>query len=176
MTFEQCTKEFPIWTTIIGNYGMDGNFTITAKEAIEDIENWPDYPLEWHNDSTYDCSYPFVVYVGDNKFECWYFAGQRVNGYLNESTDPDAFYPATYSEDFGWEPFDPDNKDNYNTSYFTFNDKLREKLMNSGRIDKLFGHKWMTEQVAYTYDNEKYMNGEIFTTYEQIKKFVREKL
>ena len=25
-------------------------------------------------------------------------------------------------------------------------------------------------------DNEKYMNGEIFTTYEQIKKFVREKL
>ena len=48
--------------------------------------------------------------------------------------------------------------------------------MNSGRIDKLFGHKWMTEQVAYTYDNEKYMNGEIFTTYEQIKKFVREKL
>ena len=176
MTFEECVKEFPIWQAVIGNYGMDGNFTLTAKEAIDDIEDWPDCPLEWNNDNAYDCAYPFVVYVGDNKFECWYFAGQRVNGYLNESADPDAFYPATYSDDFGWEPFDPENSNNYNTMYFTFNDELRKKLMDKGRIDKLFGHKWMTEQVAYMYDNEKYMNGEIFTTYEQIKKFVREKL
>ena len=176
MTFNECIKEFPIWKTIIGNYGMDGNFTIESKEAIDDIENWPDCPLEWRNDSTYDCAYPFVVYVGNNKFECWYFTGQRVNGYLNESADSGAFYPATYSEDFGWEPFDPDSKDNYNTSYFSSNDDLRNELMNCGRIGKLFGNKWMTEQVAYMYNNEKYMNGEIFTSFEQIKNFVHEKL
>ena len=176
MTFEECVKEFPIWQTVIGNYGMDGNFTLSAKEAINDIEDWPDCPLEWHNDSTYDCAYPFVVYVGDNKFECWYFAGQRVNGYLNESTNPDAFYPATYSEDFGWEPFNPNDQYNYNTCYFIPNERLRDELVEQGRIKKVFGHKWMTEQVAYTYDNEKYMNGEIFTSFEQIKKFVREKL
>ena len=176
MTFENCVDKFPIWKTIIGNYGMDETFTISSKEGIDNIEEWKDCPLEWENDSDYDCAYPFVVYVGEGKFECWYFAGQRVNGYLNETADPEKFFPATYSDDFGWEPYDPNNKDNYNTLFFIPDMGLKDKLIEEGRIKKVFGHKWMNEQIAYMYDNEKYMNGEIFTTFEQIKKFVHEKL
>ena len=177
MTFENCVDKFPIWKTIIGNYGMDETFTISSKEGIDDIEHWHNSPLEWENDSDYDCAYPFVVYVGEGKFECWYFAGQRVNGYLNETTDPEKFFPATYSDDFGWEPYDPNNRDNYNALFFIPDMGLKDELIEAGRIKKIiFGHKWMNEQVAYMYDSEKYMNGEIFTTFEQIKKFVHEKL
>ena len=175
MTFEECVEKFPIWKTIIGNYGMDENFTINVKEAIDDIEDWPNQPLEWINSNDYDCAYPFVVFE-DGKFECWYFAGQRVNGYLNESTDVNNFYPATYSEDFGWEPFDPKSRDNYNASYFIPDMELRDELIKQGKIGKIFGHKWMNEQVAYMYNPEKYMKGEIFTTFDSIKKFVHEKL
>ena len=172
MTFEECTHEFPIWKTIIGNYGMDGDFLITDKTSVDDIENWDDPPLEWKNNNDYDCAYPFVVFE-NGKFERWYFAGQRVNGYLNESTDPDKFFPATYSEDFGWEPYDPDSKDNYNTSYFVPDYILRDELISQGRIkDQMFGDRWLREQVAYTFDSKKYLNGEIFTTFDQIKEFV----
>lgn len=173
MTFEECVKEFPIWKTIIGNYGMDGDFSIDKKEAIDNIENWHDCPLEWENNNNdYDCAYPFVVFE-NGKFECWYFAGQRVNGYLNESTDPNNFFPATYSEDFGWEPYNPDSKDNYNTSYFVPDYILQDELIAQGRIkSRMFGDKWLREQVAYTFDSEKYLNGEIFTTFDQIKEFV----
>ena len=176
MTFENCIDKFPIWKTIIGNYGMDETFTISSKEGIDDIEHWHNSPLEWENDSDYDCAYPFVVYVGEGKFECWYFAGQRVNGYLNETDDPEKFFPATYSDDFGWEPYDPNNRDNYNALFFIPDMGLKDELIEAGRIKKIFGHKWMNEQIAYMYDSEKYMNGEIVTTFEQIKKFVHEKL
>ena len=73
MTFEECTHEFPIWKTIIGNYGMDGDFLIADKTSIDDIEKWDDPPLEWKNNNDYDCAYPFVVFE-DGKFERWYFA------------------------------------------------------------------------------------------------------
>ena len=138
MTFENCVDKFPIWKTIIGNYGMDETFTISSKEGIDDIEHWHNSPLEWENDSDYDCAYPFVVYVGEGKFECWYFAGQRVNGYLNETTDPEKFFPATYSDDFGWEPYDPNNRDNYNALFFIPDMGLKDELIEAGRIKTVF--------------------------------------
>ena len=95
---------------------------------------------------------------------------------IYETTDPEKFFPATYSEDFGWEPYDPNSRDNYNALYFVPDMGLKDELIEAGRIKKIFGHKWMNEQCAYMYDSEKYMNGEIFTTFEQIKKFVHEKL
>lgn len=174
MKFKECTEKFPIWKTIIGNYGMDQTFTINSKNAVDDIENWPDSPLEWNNNDEYDCAYPFVVHVGAGKFECWYFAGIRVNGYLNETEEEDNFYPSTYSEDFGWEPYHPEDN-NYNTMYFIPDQKLQEELIGKGRLPhKLFGSKWMNEQVAYIYDSEKYMKGEIFTSYDALKKFIKE--
>lgn len=174
MTFEECVKEFPLDKTIIGNYASDQTFYIKNPEDIEGIENWPDPPLEWAQDTTvYEGSYPFIVYEGNGEFVCWYYCGFTVSGYLNETENPNCFYPATYSEDFGWERFDPHDRDNYNMSYEIPDYKLRDELMGMGRLkNRIMGHKWMTEQVAYHFDVEKYLGGEIITTYEQLKEFV----
>lgn len=176
MTFEQCVKEFPIWKTYIGTYSNNKSFTVENENDIDAIETWDDPILEWNQDDTiYEGCYPFVVYDGNGHFTCWYFAARTVNGYLNETDSPDEFYPATYSEDFGWEPFNPNDYYNYNNAWMIPDYELCKSLVDEGRLERrVFGNKWMNEQVAYVFDKDKYMKGEIFTSYEQLKKFVHE--
>lgn len=173
MTFEECVKEFPIWKTIIGEYKTNLDFTIYTANDIDNIEHWNNIPLEWPQGEGPECSYPFIVYVGNNKFECYFFSGIRVCGYLNETENPNLFFPATYSNNFQWEAYNFTLDKYKNMRSFTPNYELRDELVSLGKpVEDMTGHDWMNEQVAYTFDSEKYLNGEIFTTFDQIKEFV----
>ena len=105
MTFEECVKKYPKYKTFVGNYDMDSTFKAHCYEDVKDIDKWDYAPLDWGNGAL-----PFVVYNPEtDTFECWYYAYYTVQGYLNETELPSNFYPATYSEDFGWEKVDINN-------------------------------------------------------------------
>jgi len=168
MTFKNCVENFPLNDTLVGNYNSDQSFSISVGESVDNIEKWRDNPF-WEDNS----SYAFVTYEPfDNEFTCWSFLFDRVKGYLNETDDPDNFYPATYSEDFGWtkiDPFDPRLEDQVTLP----DDELAMQL--GWPLEELTTDKYRREQVAYLFDVESYLNGYTFTSPEAIKKFVKSK-
>ena len=180
MTFQECITKFPIFKTYVGNYGYfsdEPDLIITSEQDIEKLQYSDEPPLEWENNSDYDFSFPFIIYEGENTFSRWYFSAYIVSGYLNETDEDDQFFPATYSEDSGWAIYNPLIHDTVQTLYFVPDYKLQEQLLEQGRLPhKIFGAKWMTEQVAYSFDKDKYLRGEIITNYKQLKEFMKEKI
>lgn len=168
MTFKNCVENFPIYDTLIGHYDSNQSFTISRGTDIDDIDEWRENPF-WEDSSCY----AFVVFVPlIKKFECYLFCFDRVKGYINETTDPEEFYPATYSEDFGWEivdPFNPRMEDQVTLP----DDELAIALGWSLKDYKK--DEWRREQVAYLFDVESYLNGFTFTNAEALKNFVKER-
>lgn len=168
MTFKDCVESFPIYDTLIGHYESNQSFTISRGTDIDDIEEWPENPF-WEDASCY----AFVIFVPlIKKFECYVFCFDRVKGYINETADPEEFYPATYSEDFGWEivdPTDPRMKDQVTIP----DDELAIAL--GWPLKDYKNDKWRREQVAYLFDMDAYTSGYTFTSPVAIKKFVKER-
>ena len=164
MKFKDCVKNFPLNDTLVGYYDTEQSFSISVGRSVDNIEKWRDNPF-WEDDN----SYAFITYEPfDNKFTCWNFLFDRVKGYLNETDDPDNFYPATHSEDFGWIKIDPSDP-----KVIFPDDKLAIKL--GWPLEELTTDKYRREQVAYLFDPENYLNGYILTSPDAIKKFVKSK-
>lgn len=166
MTFKEVCEYFPRGDTYVGDYGEEGTFTVKPGA---DVTFGPEdeYPvLEWDDKG----AIPFVVYEPDaDTFYCMYYAYFPVQGYINESGEPDDFYPATNDESFGWELIDPEFGED---TIFTPDDELAAELGYEGQE---YSRNFRREQVAYNYDIEAYMDGRIFTTYEALNKFLRER-
>lgn len=168
MTFKNCIENFPIHDTLVGRYDSEQTFTITDPHSIDHIEKWDDNPF-WEDNSCYS----FVVFEPqEKKFRCWSFIFSRVSGYINETEDFEEFYPASYSEDFGWEkidPFDPNLEDQVTLP----DDELAIEL--GWPLAKYREDKWRREQVAYLFDAESYLNGFTFTSLDALKNFCMER-
>lgn len=168
MTFKQCVENFPRFRTLVGTYNTEQSFTVLPGCTINNIEQWPDNPF-WEDSSCYS----FVVFEPqDKKFVVWTFSYFHVCGYINETDDPEEFYPAIYSKDFGWEkidPWDPQFKEQVTTS----DDELAIEM--GWPLDEIEKRKWRREQVAYLFDAESYLNGFTFTSAEALKNFVKER-
>lgn len=167
MTFKECVESFPIYDTLVGRYDSDQSFSVPRGKNIDDIETWSENPF-WEDSSCYS----FVVFLPlIKKFECWNFSFSRVNGYINSSANPKNFYPATYSEDFGWEKVDPKFED----QIILPDEELAKTMGWPIELDYYLINKWRREQVAYLFDKDAYQSGYIFTSPEAVKKFVRER-
>lgn len=167
MTFKNCIEYFPMYDTLVGSYSTDQSFSVPAGKNVDDIDEWDNNPF-WEDWSCYS----FVVFLPQiKKFECWNFCFYRVKGYLNETYDTDEFYPATYSEDFGWEKIDPFAKESEQVT--VPDDELAMQL--GWPLEDYKKDKWRREQVAYLFDAESYLNGFTFTSAEAVKKFVKER-
>ena len=168
MTFKNCTEYFPIFDTLVGSYSSDQSFMVLPDSAIDNIEKWRDNPF-WEDSSCYS----FVIFNPDTKqFTVWTYSFQRVSGYINETYDPEEFYPATYSEDFRWEKVDPWNLQ-FEDKIITPDDELAMEM--GWPLDEIKENKWRREQVAYLFDPEAYQNGYIFTSPKTLKEFVKER-
>ena len=108
----------------------------------------------------------------EKKFRCWSFIFSRVSGYINETEDFEEFYPASYSEDFGWEKIDPFNP-NLEDQVVLPDDELAWKL--NWPVAKDSEDKWRREQVAYLFNAESYLNGFTFTNPDALKIFCIER-
>lgn len=168
MTFKNCIENFPIHDTLIGRYDSEQSFTIPNPQSISLIEEWDDNPF-WEDSSCYS----FVVFEPqEKKFQCWSFIFSRVSGYINETEDSEEFYPASYSEDFGWEKIDPFNP-NLEDQITLPDDELAIEL--GWPLAKYREDKWRREQVAYLFDAESYLNGFTFTSPDALKNFCMER-
>ena len=168
MTFKECVEYFPINHTLIGHYDTQQSFSVPHGHNVDNIDEWDNNPF-WEDSSCY----AFVVFDPViKKFTCWDFCFSRVKGYLNDSEDPKNFYPATYSEDFGWEKIDPFNP-RLEDQITLPDEELAEEL--GWPLDDYSADKWRREQVAYLFDVESYLNGFTFTSAEAVKKFVKER-
>lgn len=168
MTFKECVENFPCFHTLVGTYNTEQSFTVLPGCTINNIEEWPDNPF-WEDSSCYS----FVVFDPQaKKFIVWTFSYFRVKGYINETDDPEEFYPAIYSEGFGWEkvdPFNPRMEDQVTLP----DDELAIALGWSLKDYKK--DEWRREQVAYLFDMDAYTSGYVFTSPAAIKKFVKER-
>ena len=173
MTFDVCVRNYPIDETLVGSYGCDQSFKINDANSIDDIETWPNQPLDWGDDS----AFPFVVYnEAENLFEGVYFGFWRIKGYINPTGLAEDFYPATNSPDFGWEIIDPDKFNEDIIVWPTISIIMNvANQMNRPEMLEYDANDRMREQIAWMYNNELYEKGYIFTTYEQLKKFVHKK-
>ena len=155
MTFEECVKKYPKYKTFVGNYGMDSTFKAHCFEDVKDIDRWEYAPLDWGSGVL-----PFVVYnqVTDI-FECWYYAYDTVQGYLNETENPNNFYPAIYNEDLGWEKVDVNNLRN-----IVILEPITPVDENNEYYERII-------QAAHTFDKEAFYNCRIMLTYDDIKHF-----
>lgn len=160
MTFKTCTKYFPIFDTLVGSY--------QSFESIDSTQEWHDDPF-WEDSSCYS----FVEFdPGTKKFTVWSFSFWRVNGYINETDNPEEFYPAVCSDDYGWEKVDPWDSQT-NDQVITLDDELAMEM--DWPLDEIKERKWRREQVAYLFDPEAYQNGYIFTNPKALKEFVKER-
>ena len=96
MNFEEVTKKYTLYTTYVGNFYCDEHFTAHSYNAVKDIDRWDCAPLDWGPGAL-----PFVYYnEAKDEFDCWVFSYFPVNGYINETADPNNFYPAIFSDDW----------------------------------------------------------------------------
>lgn len=168
MTFKNCIENFPIHDTLVGRYISEQTFTVPNPQSVDHIERWDDNPF-WEDSSCYS----FVVFEPqEKKFRCWSFIFSRVSGYINETEDFEEFYPASYSEDFGWEKINPFNP-NLEDKVILPDDELAWKL--NWPLAECSKDKWRREQVAYLFDKDAYTKGYIFTSPGALKKFVKER-
>ena len=165
MTFKECVQRFPLYDTLIGNYSLEQRFSIKHISDVDDIEEWKDNPF-WEDSSCYS----FVSFNPTSiEFECFTFTFSRVSGYLNETDDPDKFYPATYSVDFGWEKIDFNHSNWIGDEIITPDDELAIRYGWPNSKD----NKWRREQIAFLFNADSYANGLTFTTPDALKEFVR---
>jgi hypothetical protein len=160
MRFKDCTEYFPIFDTLVGSYQPFASISAT--------EEWRENPF-WEDSSCYS----FVTFDPDTKkFTAWSYSFWRVNGYINETDDPEEFYPAVCSEDYGWEKVDPWNYQS-NDQVIALDDELAIEM--DWPLDEIKERKWRREQVAYLFDTDSYLNGFTFTNIEALKKFIKER-
>lgn len=154
MTFEEVTKKYPLHTTYVGNFTCDQHFTAHSYNDVKDIDQWDYAPLDWGSGVL-----PFIYYNKEqDRFDCMTFYYFPVRGYINETTDPNNFYPATNSEDFGWEKVDINNT----------HDII---LVEPENIDKDYYFLERVEQAAKAWDEDAFNSGKIFCTYDAIKNY-----
>ena len=162
MTFEEVCRKYPKYTTLVGNYYNDENFEAHCYKDVENIDKWDYPPLEPILNSI-----PFIYYnTTTDKFECWLFSYDTVSGYINETDNPNNFYPLIYSESFGLEKID------FNSSeyiIFTPNEEEAAKLGFENPTD----YAAREAQVTFHFDKEEYIKGNIFTSYDAVKNFCR---
>lgn len=172
MFFDECVAQYPIEKTIIGYYEKDKIFTVdNTHKATKMLEL--DSPLNWNDDYVY----PFVIYNGyTNEFECWFFVGTPVRGYINPTGKYDDFYPALNDPEFGWEIVCFENSAYSDAEVFFPDIELYKKLseMNGRSLNEVSDKMWMREQVAYCFDKQKYEAGFVFTSDTELKKFIFE--
>ena len=154
MTFEEVTKKYPMYTTYVGNFYNDESFRAHCYDDIKDIDRWNYAPLDWGSNAL-----PFIYYNEEkDEFECWTFSYWSVMGYMNETANPNNFYPLTYSEDFGWEKVD-------------FNSAENIILVEPENIDAEYRYLERVEQAAKCWNEEAFNSGKIFCTYDAIKNY-----
>ena len=158
MTFEEVTKKYPIRTTYVGNFYSDQSFIAHCYDDIKDIDRWDYAPLDWGSGAL-----PFIYYNEESdEFECWTFSYFPVMGYINETTNPNNFYPLTYSEWSGWEKVN-------------FNSIKNIILVEPENIDMNYEYLERVEQAAKYWDEEAFNSGKIFCTYDAIKNYFVDK-
>lgn len=152
MTFKNCVEYYPLDESWVGEY---------FDEPISKDENM----FFWEDDSCVS----FVVWDPQDKlFHSIHFGFFPVKGYINDTDDPNEFYPATYSDDFGWEKVDPFNED------IVFAPDDETAIMLGIPLEHYKEKRWRREIIAYFYDTEAYCNGWIFTSLESLNKFIEE--
>lgn len=164
MNFKTCTEYFPLNDTWVGQYSNEEEDILSITHQVIFTE---EDELFWEDDSC--CA--FITWDPEDKvFHNMYFGFAPVKGYLTETEDPDDFYPATYSEDFGWEKIDPFEEEALQV--FAPDYEIATGL--GIPLEHYKEKKWRREVIAYCYDVESYENGWTFTSLESLNKFVKE--
>ena len=164
MDFQDIVEKYPIHDTLIGEYGTDQSFEVNKPSQItETLIRGIMRPLIGAENYM-----PFIRYQ-DNKFECWYFAYDRVCGYF--TADEEGFnYKLVIKFDNNYEIVNPNNLENSAT-----------KIMIPDEVDcalydcdwnRMVAYENMLEHVARVFDPVAYKEGRILTSYDAIKKFV----
>ncbi len=163
MTFKQCTENFPLNDTWVGEYSEEDTDVISIKYQTKFTE---EDMLFWEDDSCIS----FVIWDPiDKMFHHIYYGFFPVKGYLTEEDNDGNFYPATYSPDFGWEKVDPFHGED---QIFVPDEELAIEL--GIPLEHYKEKQWRREIIAYSYDIEAYCNGWIFTSLESLNKFIKE--
>lgn len=166
MKFDECVVKYPIQHTLVGYYDSDQYFRLPIGGNVDDIEHWQNPPFQdgegCYSFITYD---PFI-----RDFTCWQFIFQRVEGYINNSNDPNNFFPAICSKDFNWEKIDPYAKSGFRI--IPLSRELAEKF--GWPLDEYATDKYRKEQIAYLFNPKSYLEELTFTNAAAIKKFVNE--
>ena len=108
MNLETIKEQYPINYTWVGFYGTDQQFEASSIEDVENIENWDFAPLDWGFGTV-----PFIIYTGNNNFDCCYFSYKPVCGYFYDYRYPNkVLLISDWSDcDSGYEITDPKNYD-----------------------------------------------------------------
>ena len=158
MTFEEVIKKYPLNTTYVGNFYHEESFTAHSYEDVKDIDRWDSPPFDWGSGCL-----PFVYYDEiTDEFECWMFSYWPIAGYINETNNPNNFYPATYSEEYGWEKVDVNNTEDI-------------ILLEPDNIDRNYEYLERVEQAAKVWDEEAFKRGKVFCTADAIKNYFANK-
>lgn len=144
--FTEIMKKYPLQDTIIGFYDYDRSFKADNYEQIANIEDWDYAPLTWG-----ESVIPFICFNGED-YGCWYFGYDKVCGYYYDGKN---YGLVTFNTDFGTE--------------ITFPDKETDEY----HIIIVPDEKNITKRIAKTFNLEAYNEGKIFTTYDELKNFVR---
>lgn len=159
MTIEEMREKYPIGKTLIGFYGEDGTITIPNTNEIEDIKDWEYAPLDQ------SIGYmPFMVYKGNNEFECCYFSYVPLKGYYTENG-------TNYKLVSDWEDFGIEI-----SSIYEYDDQhiiITPDVGSYSSLEEASKYENMLETAAWAYDSQAYNEGKIITSYEQLKNFVR---
>ncbi len=154
MTFEEVIKKYPPHTTYIGNFYCDERFTAHSYDDVKNIEKWDNAPL--------NCcpgTLPFIYYnETHDDFECWTFSYYPVSGYINDDINTNNFYPAVFTDEWGWEKIDVNNTEDI-------------ILIKPDNIDNGYDYLARVEQAAKVWNEEAFRRGKIFFTYEEIKNY-----
>ena len=158
MTFEEVVKKYPLHTTYVGRFYYDEHFTAHSYDDIKDIDRWDYAPLDWDSGIL-----PFIYYnEAEDKFDCWVFSYYSVEGYINETINPNNFYPAVFTEEWNWEKVNINNTEDI-------------ILVEPENIDKDYEYLERVEQAAKVWDEDAFKRGKIFCTYDAIKNYFANK-
>lgn len=172
MTFEECVKNYP-FNTLVGNYWNDNCMAGEYIKRNKEKETF--WPLVKSKFWRMDEHYYFTVYDGFyNIVKGYMFIFDPIKGYISMSENNDSFFPATNPNNNTWHIVD--YLDSCVDKIIVPNKTLWRHLSEIKQVplDSRNDTQWMQEQVAYLFDRQKYEAGYVFTTNEELKKFIEE--
>lgn len=172
MTFKECVKSYPL-NTLVGNYWNDNCMNGEYIKINKNQKNFWEVVKSkfWKMDN----HFYFTIYDGFyNVIKGYIFIYDPIKGYISIADDDNSFFPAVNPNNNTWHAID--YLDSCVDSIIAPDKELWEKLSEIKHVplNAYNDIQWMQEQVAYAFDKQKYEAGYVFTTNEELKKFIEE--